>query len=147
VRIKIDLNAKQRIRSPMINFGIKRGDGVIICNFNNWYDNFKIDYIEGQCSLEGWLPPLRLVPDFYEIHVLVWPWTGNHQEGSMTGLMPYAATTFGDFSISGPALNSHDGVFQQPARRWRFSSNNHVVDFQDITSDSLQQALEGEPIK
>lgn len=142
VRIRIDLDAKQRIQSPMINFGIKRGDGVSICNFNNWYDNFKIDYIEGPCTLEGWLPPLRLVPDFYEIHVLVWPWAGNHVEGSITGSTPYAATIFGDFSISGPALNSHDGVFQQPATRWRFSRHNHAVDFQDITSESLQRAFE-----
>ena len=47
-----------------------------------------IDYIEGQCSLTGWLPPLRLVPDFYEIHVLVWPWGGGHLQGDLSQVEP-----------------------------------------------------------
>ena len=25
----------------MINFGIRRGDGVVVCNYNNWYDDFR----------------------------------------------------------------------------------------------------------
>ena len=58
VRVQITLRAKKHLDQPMINFGIKRGDGVVVCNFNNWYDNFKIDFIEGECILEGWLPPL-----------------------------------------------------------------------------------------
>ena len=57
VRIRIHLHASRRIEAPLIDFGIKRSDGVIVCNFNNWFDNFKIDYIEGECMLEGWLPP------------------------------------------------------------------------------------------
>jgi lipopolysaccharide transport system ATP-binding protein len=32
VRIRIRLNASRRIEAPLINFGIRRGDGVIICN-------------------------------------------------------------------------------------------------------------------
>ena len=60
IRIRIDLEAHERVERPMINFGIKRGDGVSICNFNNWYDNFRIDYIEGLCTLEGWLPAVKI---------------------------------------------------------------------------------------
>ena len=97
IRIKIDLVANQRIERPMINFGIRRGDGVVVSNFNNWYDNFEIDYIEGKCTLEGWLPPVRLVPDFYEAHVLVWHWGGNHVAGDMTHSQPIAWSQFGDF--------------------------------------------------
>ncbi len=141
VRIRIDLHAYRRIEHPMINFGIKRGDGVIICNFNNWYDNFSVDYIEGLCSLEGWLPPLRLVPDYYEIHVLVWPWGGGHIEGDLTTCRPIASTTFGEFSIYGSGLNSHDGVFQLPARRWRFTRGDRVVEHAAITPISLEQAF------
>jgi hypothetical protein len=128
VRIRIDLFAKQRVDAPFVNFGIKRGDGVIICNFGNWYDDFEIDYIEGHCSLEGWLPPLRLVPDHYEAHVLVWPWGGGHAEGDMTRSVPYAAAICGDFRVHGPALNAHDGVFQLPSRKWRFTRGDFAVD-------------------
>jgi hypothetical protein len=137
IRIRIDLHATQRIQQPVINFGIKRGDGVIISNFNNWYDNFRIDYVEGECSLEGWLPPLRLVPDFYEIHVLVWPWGGGHLRGDMTRLVPFASATFGDFRIRGPGLNSHDGVFQMAAQKWSFRRGGHLVEYTGMTPTSL----------
>ena len=141
IRIRIDVHADRRVEHPMICFGIKRGDGVDICNFNNWYDNFSIDYIEGRCSLEGWLPPLRLVPDYYAIHVLVWPWGGGHLHGDMTRARPLAARTFGDFHVTGVGLNAHDGVFQVPAEKWRFERNGHVVEFTDVGPHSLFQAF------
>jgi lipopolysaccharide transport system ATP-binding protein len=142
VRIRIDLHAHQRLEHPMINLGIKRADGVVICNFNNWYDNFKIDYIEGPCSLEGWLPPLRMVPDFYEIHVLVWHWGGGHLVGDMTRSQPLAWSTFGDFTISGPGLNSHDGVYQVPAIKWRFEQGGQQIEFDNIDATSILKAFE-----
>jgi lipopolysaccharide transport system ATP-binding protein len=142
VRIRMDLYAHQRIEHPMINFGIRRGDGVVVCNFNNWYDNFKIDYIEGECSLEGWLPPLRLIPDYYQIHVLVWHWGGGHLVGDVTQSRPLAWSTFGDFRITGLGLNSHDGVFQTPALRWRFNRKGHMIEHGDISSDSIYQAFD-----
>ena len=89
-RIRIHISCKKRFDNPLINFGIRRGDGVVICNFNNWYDNFRVDYIEGDCILEGWLPPLRLVPDFYEVHCQVWPWGGAHLEGDISGAAPWS---------------------------------------------------------
>ncbi len=141
VRIRIELNAKRQLEHPMINFGIMRGDGVVVCNFNNWYDNFKIDYIEGKCCLEGWLPPLRLVPDFYEINVLVWHWGGGHFIGGIAGSHPLAWSRFGDFRIYGPGLNSHDGVFQIPAVKWRFERDGSVFEFDDINELSISQAL------
>jgi lipopolysaccharide transport system ATP-binding protein len=137
IRIRIDLYAERRVERPMINFGIKRGDGVLVCNFNNWYDRFDIDFIEGHCSLEGSLPPLRIVPDFFEIHVLVWPWGGHHATGDMTGFMPLAAKTCGHFRIVGPALNSGDGVFQTPAREWRFSRKDTSITFDVDPQESL----------
>jgi lipopolysaccharide transport system ATP-binding protein len=142
IRIRIDLYADQRIEHPMINFGIRRGDGVVITNFNNWYDNFKIDYIEGECSLEGWLPPLRLVPDFYEVHVLVWRWGGGHLVGEVTGSQPLAWATFGEFRITGLGLNSHDGVFQMPAQKWRFLRHDCIVEHNNIDSDSIYKAFD-----
>jgi hypothetical protein len=143
IRIRIDLNALERIEHPMINFGIKRGDGVIISNFNNWYDNFKIDYIEGSCSLEGWLPPLRLVPEYYEIHVLVWPWGGGHLPGNLSRAYPIAAVTYGDFHISGLGLNAHDGVFQVPALKWRLQRGDSSIEYTAITPTNIYDAFEG----
>jgi lipopolysaccharide transport system ATP-binding protein len=140
VRIRINLNARQRIDHPMINFGIRRGDGVVVCNFNNWYDNFKIDYIEGECSLEGWLPPLRLIPDYYEIHVLVWHWGGGHV-GDVTRSRPLAWSTFGEFRITGLGLNSHDGVIQMPARKWRFHGKDINAEHNKISPESIFQVF------
>jgi lipopolysaccharide transport system ATP-binding protein len=142
IQIRIDLHAKQRIKHPMINFGIRRGDGVVVCNFNNWYDNFKIDYIKGLCTLEGWLPPLRLVPEFYEIHVLVWPWGGGHLVGDLSRTRPLAWSKFGSFRITGPALNAHDGVFQVPALKWRFQSESTTMVFDDIREDNMYRAFD-----
>jgi lipopolysaccharide transport system ATP-binding protein len=135
IRIRIDLYARQRVDHPLINFGVRRGDGVVICNFNNWYDNFKVDYIEGECTLEGWLPPLRLIPDYYEAHVLVWLWGGGHVPGDLRRSRPLSWKVFGDFRIHGPGFNSHDGVFQIPARKWRFSRGLHTAE-QDIAPDA-----------
>ncbi len=120
LRISIDLVAHRRLERPLINFGIKRGDGVIACNFNNWYDDFALDYVEVPARLEGWLPPLRLIPDHYEIHILVWPWGGAHAEGELSAVMPLAYRNFGLFRVLGPPYNWHDGVFQTPALGWRF---------------------------
>lgn len=142
VRVRMDLYANERLETPMINLGIRRGDGVVVCNFSNWYDNFKIDYIDGKCSLEGWLPPLRLVPGFYEIHVLVWHWGGGHIAGDVTRSKPLVWSSFGDFRITGNGLNSNDGVFQSPALKWRFSRGEVVTEFLDITPESVQQAFD-----
>lgn len=142
VRIRIDLHASRRIENPMINFGIRRGDGVVVCNFNNWYDNFSLGALEGDCTLEGWLPPLRLTPDFYEIHVLVWPWGGGHTATGLEQGRPIAWVTFGDFRIGGPALNSHDGVFQAPARKWRFTSEKTSIESPVIAEDAIYRVLD-----
>jgi lipopolysaccharide transport system ATP-binding protein len=139
--IRISLHASERIERPMINFGIRRGDGVVVSNFNNWYDNFEIDYIEGDCCLEGWLPPLRLVPDFYEIHVLVWAWGGGHQSGGLEGSRPLAWVSFGDFHVTGPALNSNDGVFQVPAIKWQYSRGNTVYESDIINENTIIDVL------
>ena len=144
VRIRINLHAARRIEAPLINFGIVRADGVIVCNFNNWYDNFRIDYIEGNCCLDGWLPPLRLIPHLYRIHVLVWAERRGGQAHSDLGrLQPLATATFGDFTIDGPPLTDHDGVFQEPARRWVFTRDQMQVEFNDATAESLVRAYDG----
>ena len=137
IRIRIEVEANQRIDHPMINFGIKRGDGVVICNYNNWYDNFDIDYIEGRCVLEGWLPPLRLVPDFYEINVLVWRRGGNHSSGDPTHTRPLAWSVFGDFNVEGVALNSDDGIIQLPAEKWRFQRRDISIESGQISEKSI----------
>ncbi len=138
VRIRISLNAARRIESPVITFGIRRPDGVIVCNFTNWYDNFKIDFIEGDCTLEGWLPPLRLVPHYYEIHVLVWPTRHTqHGEGDISRLRPLASAHFDDFMIEGPALTEDDGVFQEPVRKWVLTRPGGRIEFTDIDSETI----------
>ena len=141
LRIRIELEAFERIDDPLINFAIRRPDGVVVCNFNNWYDNFRLDHLQGLCSLEGWLPPLRLIPNFYEALVLVWPWGGGHFEGEMSRSVPLASRNFGEFAIEGPALNSHDGIFQIPAKKWTFTRGEDVTQTTDIDKDALKKAF------
>src|ERR1044072_1306831 len=106
VRLRIHLHAERRIESPVITFGFRRADGTLVCNFNNWYDNFRIDYIEGDCMLEGWLPPLRLIPNFYEIHVLVWPTRRSaSSDGDIGRIRPLAQGSFDDFPLEGSAAH------------------------------------------
>jgi lipopolysaccharide transport system ATP-binding protein len=140
ISIRIKLRAETRIESPLINFGVRRGDGVIACNFNNWYDNFKIDYIEGDCVLEGWLPPLRLIPYFYEAHVWVWQRCRGYSEDDLSALRPLCAVTFGEFSIDGPPLSDQDGVFQEPSRKWVLIRGNERFESRSITDNSLYDA-------
>lgn len=141
VRIRITLNARQRIVAPMINFGIRRADGVVICGFNNWYDNVRIDYLEGECSLEGWLPRVRLTPGFYEIHTLVWPWGGGHLGGNLSNMRPLATRQFGEFYIYGPGLNAEDGVFQVPARKWVFRRADSESEYIAGDSTALERSF------
>jgi lipopolysaccharide transport system ATP-binding protein len=147
VRVRIALHAERRVEAPIINFGFRRGDGVLVCNFNNWYDNFEIDYIEGDCYLEGWLPPLRLVPHFYDIYVNVWPRrTSGVSQDDMTRLQPLTWAHFGDFSVEGPPLTDQDGVFQQPALKWALTreGDGARVEFDGADADSLRRAYGGE---
>jgi lipopolysaccharide transport system ATP-binding protein len=138
VRVRIELNASRRVDSPVINLGLRRADGVIVCNFNNRYDDFRIDYVEGRCALEGWLPPLRLVPHFYEIHVLAWPPRTETGSGEMNALLPLAAATFGEFSIEGPPpLTDQDGVFQEPALRWALTRGAERVEYPAPDAESI----------
>jgi lipopolysaccharide transport system ATP-binding protein len=141
VRVRISLLASRRIELPMIAFAITRADGVLVCNFNNWYDNVKLDYIEGDCTLEGWLPPLRLVPGYYGVQVLVFPPRRSASgEGDLSRLQPLAVETFGDFSIEGPPLTEQDGIFQEPARKWVLTRADRRVEFTDIDAESVLEA-------
>lgn len=140
VRIRIHVFAPHRVEAPLINFGVKRTDGVIVCNFNNWFDDFKIDYIEGACTLEGWLPPLRLVPHYYEIHTLVWQRTSATADADLGKLQPLTAARFGDFLIEGPPLTDQDGVFQQPATKWVFTRGKEDFEYTGMDADSLLRA-------
>jgi lipopolysaccharide transport system ATP-binding protein len=137
VRIRIELNASRRVEMPVINFGLRRADGVIVCNFNNRYDDFRIDYVEGACVLEGWLPPLRLIPHFYEIHVLAWPPRVAAESGEMNALLPLAAATFGEFSIEGPPLTDQDGVFQEPALKWTLIRGAERIEYPTPDAESI----------
>jgi len=140
VRIRMDVFSERRVDSPLINFGIKRGDGIIVCNFNNWFDNLKLDYIEGACTLEGWLPPLRLIPHWYEINVLVWQRSPNKAQSDLSRLQPLAASIFGDFSIEGPPMTDQEGVFQEPALKWVFTRGQEQIEYTAMNAESLEEA-------
>lgn len=139
-KIKIDLFADHRIENPMIAFRILRPDGVIVCNFNNWYDNFKLDYLEGDCTIEGWLPPFRIIPGYYMIDVYVWYW-GAKIAGDIEKARPIAYQEFGHFRIIGPPIDDHE-VFQPCAEKWVFTRGDHRIEHKDINPDSIYKAFD-----
>jgi len=145
VRVRIELNATRRVEAPVINLGLVRGDGLLVCNFNNRYDDFRIDYVEGRCVLEGWLPPLRLVPHFYEVHVLAWPPRAEAGSSEMNALLPLAAATFGELSVEGPPpLTDQDGVFQEPALRWALTRGGERIEYPAPDAESIFRAYAAE---
>lgn len=146
VRFRLELNATRRIEAPIVTLGFVRADGVLVCNFNNRYDDFEIDYLEGRCTLEGWLPPLRLIPHFYGIHVLAWPPRVNKSTGEMNALLPLAATTFGEFTIEGPPLTEQDGVFQEPALKWALTRDGERIEFQGGDAESIYRSYARESV-
>lgn len=115
---RIEIKSDRSLQNPIVTLGLKRSDGVIVCNFNNWYDDFALGDVSGTWAITGYVPSLRLIPDYYEIHVLVWPWGGVHSHGSLTGGVPFAATQFGVLQVEGPPLTVEDGVFQTPSAKW-----------------------------
>jgi hypothetical protein len=141
VRIRIEMHASRRLETPLINFGVRRGDGVIVCNFNNWFDNFRIDYVEGDCVLEGWLPPMRWIPYHYEIHVLAWERFRGGSQSDLSRLKPLANTTFGEFSIEGPSLTDQEGVFQEPAKRWVLTRGNERFEYEGMNAGTLEEVF------
>lgn len=147
VKIRVDVFADRRVETPLINFGLRRGDGVIVCNFNNWFDNFKIDYLEGQCRLEGWLPPLRLIPHYYEIYIHVWQRLSNSGRADLARLQPLAMSGFGDFHIEGPPLTDQDGVFQMPAKKWVLTRGDEQIEFSEMNNESLAAAFNDEGLR
>lgn len=142
IRARIEIEMSARIDRPLVNLGIVRSDGVSVCNFNNWYDGFDVGSAKGICVLEGWLPAMRVLPDQYEVHVLVWPWGGGHLAGDLTNTRPLAWTSFGTFSIHGPPLNAHhDGVFQIPAQRWQWLSEGELKNSGPIPNDAINSVF------
>jgi hypothetical protein len=59
----------------------------------------------------------------------------------MNGARPLAWVSFGDFRLVGPALNTHDGVFQLPAQKWNFSRGSSSLQSNKITDESIYQVL------
>ncbi|NLS77600.1 MAG: ABC transporter ATP-binding protein [Chloroflexi bacterium] len=139
--VRIDLLAHEKVCAPAIQLGVRRSDGVKICSYSNWHDGFKIEYIEGECHLYGRLPPLRLIPGLYEIHVLVWPWGAGHLGDALEQTQPYVWEQFGYFQVIGIGLNEHDGVFQIPAMHWALTSDSGVLSSGDIPEDAIHGAF------
>jgi len=139
-RIKIDLFAENRVQDPMVAFRILRPDGVIVCNFNNWYDNFKLDYLEGDCTVEGWLPPFRIIPGYYLINIYVWYWGGNIA-GDLEKAQPIAYQEFGHFRIIGPPIEEHE-IFQPCAEKWAFTRGERKIEYNDVHPNSIYEAFD-----
>ena len=66
---------------------------------------------------------------------------GGHLAGDLSRAFPIAAVTYGDFHVTGPGLNTHDGVFQVPADKWRFQRGTTTVEYTSATTTSIYDAF------
>lgn len=111
VRIRLHYEARQTIHEPNFTVAFVRSDNVSCCNYNTAMDGFSTSTVSGRGIIELTTPPLKLVSDQYELHVLVWD-TAFHRL--------YCAQVGRTIHVRHPDLNPEFGVFHEPAEwQWK----------------------------
>ncbi len=72
MRVRLSYSASQMIRNPNFVVALIRSDNVACCNYSTALDGFSIPALSGEGTIELMTPPLKIVSESYEIHVLVW---------------------------------------------------------------------------
>jgi lipopolysaccharide transport system ATP-binding protein len=91
---------------PNFSVSIFRSDNVACCNFNAAMDGFLIPAASGIGCVELLTPPVKLVAAEYSTQVIV----RNAKSQQL-----YAAQVGESFHVRHHSLNSHYGVFHEPA--------------------------------
>jgi len=110
MRVHLTFEAHQRIENPNICISFIRSDNVACCTFSAALDGFMIPCLSGQGAVEVLTPPIKLVSDLYTIHVNIW-------DREFQRL--YSAQVGTTFHVRDQVLNTHFGVFHEPAE-WSY---------------------------
>jgi lipopolysaccharide transport system ATP-binding protein len=107
-RLRLAFAYEAKAPIPAANFVVAfiRSDGVACCSYSTELDGLRLDLQPGAGRLELATPPLALVSDVYRIEVLV-------REAGFQKLL--AAQSAGTFHVRDALLDSHFGVFHEPA--------------------------------
>jgi lipopolysaccharide transport system ATP-binding protein len=106
MRVRVKFEAQQHIKNPNFVIAFVRSDNVACCNYNTAMDGFHIPSLCGEGAIELLTPPLKLISDSYQIHVLVWDTEFQRRYGVQEG--PH-------FEVRHHLLNTHFGVFHEAA--------------------------------
>ena len=108
MRVRLTFEASQRILNPNFVVAFIRSDNVSCCNYNTAMDGLHIPFLESEGAIEVLTPPIKLVSELYNIHILVWD-----KDFQRLYSAQQTSTTF---HVRHQFLSTHFGVFHESAQ-------------------------------
>jgi lipopolysaccharide transport system ATP-binding protein len=106
MKIRLHYRALRPVVEPNFTVALVRGsDEVACCCYTTATDGFSTGVVEGDGMIELTTPPLKLVADSYNVHMLAWDKTFEKLYCSQVGK---------SFHVADPLLNTEFGVFHEP---------------------------------
>src|SRR6185436_7433155 len=119
LRLRLSYETREPLVDPNFIVAFIRSDGVACCNFSTEVDGTSPGRIDGHGVLELVTPPLRLVSDMYQVHVLV------RGKGFDQVLSSQVA---GTFHVRHALFDRHFGVFHEPGKfTWNPDASDSVI--------------------
>jgi lipopolysaccharide transport system ATP-binding protein len=112
VRLRIHFDARHRVERPNFVLCFMRSDNTACCNFSSALDGFEVPFLSGEGVIEMTTPPIKLVSEMYELHILVW-------DESFQKL--YCAQMAEVLHVRHDLMDTSFGVFHETGH-WQFSS-------------------------
>jgi lipopolysaccharide transport system ATP-binding protein len=106
LRLRMRYEVGQKVDNLNFVVACIRSDGVACCNHITALDGFEVPAAAGLGVLELRTPPIKLVAELYQIHVLIRDKTFQHM---------YAAQQGPSFHVRDQVLSPHFGVFHEAA--------------------------------
>lgn len=107
MRIRLSYETPQEIENPNFVVSLVRSDEIACCNYSTALDDFPIPVLCGEGTIEVTTPPLKLVSESYEIHVLVW---------DKDFKRPYCFRKGVSFHVRHHLFSTHFGIFHEDAQ-------------------------------
>lgn len=107
IRLRLHFQVREPLRNPNVIVAFIRSDGVNCCNFSTATDGFGLDGMSDGAVVELLTPPVKLVSELYEVHVVV------REQGFQDVLCAQIASSF---HMRHELFDTHFGVFHEPAQ-------------------------------
>lgn len=145
IKIRIHLIAHQRIENPLFVFAFKRSDEIYVSHANNRFDNFDVDFIEGEVFLEVELSATHLVTDLYSVVFSIWSWNNPiFFKPDIENVIQYVAEVVGRIKVKHPFLFARYGVFQQRIDKWTFKNDKRKLIHTNIPDNAVYEVFKDE---